>query len=190
MNFIDKINQDTNWFNKIMAYVSISSLTISIIAILFYFMLINTQSAATIVYIIVLISLTVGVTSVIVFILSNLKSNSFLSQMKDGVRNTWTLWLMLVPIVLTAYLVITNRERIAEDRVSSGYYTFSFISLIIMMLQIYHIFSSVSKTSDKNQEAFTKLSTISSYIIGMYATLNLICSITIYVILTMFTTDG
>ena len=91
--------------------------------------------------------------------------------------------LMIGNIIYTVVLLITNQDIISEGHVSPGYFTFINISTILVLIQLY-IFLTTKKDNQN------RLSPASSSFIGLIGILNVICMITIYIILTYFRTDG
>jgi len=85
------------------------------------------------------------------------------------------------------YLLITYKNIIIAGHVSSYYGTFSFISSILILVQMYLLYNGIS--NDKFQ--LTKqLSKITSSIICLTSVLNAICVLILYILLKYYTTDG
>jgi hypothetical protein len=90
--------------------------------------------------------------------------------------------LMLSIIGYTLFLLINYKSNISEGHVSDGYYTFSNISTILILLQLYIVLNGINEGGyiNKMQSSFV-------YLIGV---INWICVITLYIILNNFNTDG
>jgi len=90
--------------------------------------------------------------------------------------------LMLSIIGYTLFLLINYKSNISGGHVSDGYYTFSNISTILILLQLYIVLNGINEGGyiNKTQSLFV-------YLIGV---INWICVITLYIILNNFHTDG
>ena len=95
--------------------------------------------------------------------------------------------LMIINIVYTVVLLISNQDVISEGHVSPGYFTFINISIILVLIQLY-IFLTTLK--DNNPTLLNRLPPQSSGFMGLLGILNGVCMITLYIILTYFRTDG
>ena len=95
--------------------------------------------------------------------------------------------LVLGIIGFMMYLLIRFKTIISEGRVSSYYNTFSFLSSILVLMQIYLLYDGINSTS------FQRTHTLSKVIISvicLVAVLNTISALILYVILNYYTTDG
>ena len=95
--------------------------------------------------------------------------------------------LMLGNIIYTVVLLISNQEVISNGHVSPGFFTFMNISTILVLIQLY-LFLTTKK--DNNPTQLNRLPPQSSAFIGLMGILNIMCMITVYIILTYFRTDG
>jgi hypothetical protein len=95
--------------------------------------------------------------------------------------------LMLAVIGLILYLIITYSKIIGEGHVANGYYTFSNISIILFLLQIYLLYSNMDTEKFK---ITGKLSSITSSLIYLLGVISSMCALILYTILKYFTTDG
>ena len=95
--------------------------------------------------------------------------------------------LMLAVIGLILYLIITYSKIIGDGHVSNGYYTFSNISILLFLLQIYLLYSNMDTEKFK---ITGKLSGITSSIIYLLGVISSMCALILYTILKYFTTDG
>lgn len=90
--------------------------------------------------------------------------------------------LMLSIIGYTLFLLINYKTNISGGHVSDGYYTFSNISTILILLQLYIVLNGTNESGN-----ISKIQGLSLYLIGV---INWICVITLYIILNNFHTDG
>ena len=95
--------------------------------------------------------------------------------------------LMLGTISFVLYLMITYKSIIIDDHVSPGYYSFNNITVLLILFQLYIVFTN---TITPDYEKTHKLSKLTSSIIYLIGTLSIISSIIMYTILKYFTTDG
>lgn len=95
--------------------------------------------------------------------------------------------LMLGVISFILYLLITYKENIINNRVTSEYYSFSNINVILLLLQLYLVYTNI--TTDKFITT-GKISKVTSSIIYLLGVLGIICSVILFTILKYFTTDG
>jgi len=95
--------------------------------------------------------------------------------------------LMLGVIGFILYLMITYKDSIIEKHVSSSYYSFSNISVLLLLIQLYIVYANIST---EKFESTGKISKLTSSILYLFGVLGAICSIIIYIILRYFRTDG
>jgi hypothetical protein len=95
--------------------------------------------------------------------------------------------LMLGVIAFILYLMINYKSIILEDHVANGYHTFSNINIILILIQLYIVYTNI--TSDSFEKT-GKMSKVTSSIIYLLGVLSAISSIILYTILRYFTTDG
>lgn len=95
--------------------------------------------------------------------------------------------LMLFIIGFALYLLINYKTPISEGKVSTSYNTFSNITLMLIILQIYLIYSNMDKQEFKTNGYISSLTTGILYLLGV---LTLFTTGTIYVILKYFRADG
>jgi len=183
-------NQDR--LNKLFASMTMGFLGSGILSFMLYLMLSGIPSVAVKVLMSMLVLFSAGIISMIVYMSRNVEGESIVSKISAGFKNTWALWLMLAPIIFILHLITTNITRISEGHISDGYYKFINISILLIMTQVYNIYTSIQKRAENSKidNAFAKLSTLHSNIIGCLGVVNMVCSITLYIILVMFITDG
>jgi hypothetical protein len=111
----------------------------------------------------------------------------------NSTKSGFTIFLNVSPFILicviVSFLVYFNMKYydiIVENKVSNGYYIFSNVALILLMIQLFVIYSSVSdERFDTNG-----MSNTTSSIILLLGVLTGISANIIYQILHYFTTDG
>jgi hypothetical protein len=95
--------------------------------------------------------------------------------------------LMLGIIAFVLYLMISYKSIILDNHVSNGYNSFSNINIILILIQLYIIYTNITTDSF---EKTGKLSKVTSSVIYLLGVLSAISSIILYTILKYFTTDG
>lgn len=95
--------------------------------------------------------------------------------------------LMLFIIGFLLYLMIKYKSIILDNHVSGGYNSFSNINVILILLQLYIVYTNINTDSF---EKTGKISKVTSSVIYLLSILTGISSIIIYTILKYFTTDG
>ena len=112
---------------------------------------------------------------------------SFFQTFFNIIKTLGPFILVLGIIGFMMYLLIKFKTNISEGHVSSYYYTFSFLSSILVLMQIYLLYNGINSTS------FQRTHTLSKVIISvicLVAVLNTISALILYVILNYYTTDG
>ena len=95
--------------------------------------------------------------------------------------------LMLGVISFILYLMIKYKNIILDNHVSSSYNSFSNINIILILIQLYIVYTNISSESF---EKTGKISKVTSSVVYLLGVLSAISSIIIYTILKYFTTDG
>jgi hypothetical protein len=114
---------------------------------------------------------------------SNTQMQIFLSLI--SISGPFLFILMVLGLIIS--LLIVYKTHILGGRVSSSYNTFSNITLIMIMIQIYIIYSNMDTPIFKNSGNLSSTSKNILYLIGV---ITLFTSGTTYIILKYFTTDG
>ena len=83
--------------------------------------------------------------------------------------------------------MITYKNNIINGRVSHGYYSFSNISVILLLIQLYIVYTNITSDSFEKTGKISKVTSSMVYLLGV---LSGISSIILYTILKYFTTDG
>ena len=95
--------------------------------------------------------------------------------------------LMLGVIGFILYLMITYKSIILQGHVANGYHSFSNINIILILIQLYIVYTNISSDSF---EKTGKMSKVTSSVVYLLGVLSAITSIILYTILRYFTTDG
>ena len=95
--------------------------------------------------------------------------------------------LMLGVITFILYLMITYKSIILQDHVANGYHSFSNINIILILIQLYIVYTNISSDSFEKTGKMSKVTSSMVYLLGV---LSAITSIILYTILRYFTTDG
>jgi len=95
--------------------------------------------------------------------------------------------LMLGVIAFVLYLMITYKSIILEDHVANGYHSFTNINIILILIQLYIVYTNISSDSFEKTGKMSKVTSSMIYLLGV---LSAITSIILYTILRYFTTDG
>jgi hypothetical protein len=119
--------------------------------------------------------------------LSVAPNGSTLEVIYNTCYTTGPFLLMLGAVGFILYLMIIYKTNIIEQKVSQSYYTFSNISVIILLLQLYIVYTNISTP---NFEKTGKISKVAASIIYLLGVLGIISSIILFTILHYFTTDG
>lgn len=120
-------------------------------------------------------------------ILSKSPNDSLFSLIYEILLTSGPFLLILAVISFILYLMVTYKNNIINNRVSQSYYTFSNISVILLFIQLYILYTNI--TTNKF-ETTGKMSKVTSNLIYLLSVLGGICSIIIFTILKYYTTDG
>ena len=115
------------------------------------------------------------------------QGNTTLQIIISVLMTTGPFLLMLGIIGFILYLIIFYKNNIVRNRVSPSYYTFSNIAIILLLLQIYMVYTNISSDRFANTG---KMSQLTSSIIYLLDVIVGMCSLILFTILKYFTTDG
>jgi hypothetical protein len=97
-------------------------------------------------------------------------------------------FLVLLGIIgYTLYLIITYKNRIALGNVAPGYVSFTNISIILILMQLFLFYMGSQKDSFKTTNRLDRVYSMLLYFIGI---VNIVTIVTIGIILSYFSTDG
>lgn len=95
--------------------------------------------------------------------------------------------LLLGIIGYTLYLLITYQSLITNGNVTTEYSTFSTISIILIILEMYIFYNAMNTELFMNTGKIPKISNSIMYLIGV---INVVCVMILDIVLKYFTTDG
>lgn len=137
------------------------------------------------------VALILGIMLVMIILIMKTLTTSQNSGILESIYLTYSplgpFFLMLGVVAFILSLMIIYKTPIIEQKVSHSYYTFSNISIIILLFQIYIVYTNINTT---NFEKTGKMSKVTSSIIYLLGILGMICSVILFNILKYFTTDG
>jgi hypothetical protein len=133
--------------------------------------------------------LTLGIMMILIIIIQNIlkitEGQSIIKIILEVFISCGPLLLLLGITGFMLYLIINYKSLIISGHVSSNYYSFTNITIILLLLQVYIIYSNID--SQKNQGRLNKVTSCLLYLLAILTTT---CSIVIFTILKYFTTDG
>jgi hypothetical protein len=137
--------------------------------------------------------LTIGIFMMLLFMIRNLTMNlnnaeSIITNIFKVLSATAPMVIMLGVIIFMLFMITTYGNRISENRISDSFYKFTNISVILLFIQVYTLYSSVD--NDKRFDTTGQISKLTSSMLYLFGLLTLICSLVIFTILRYFTTDG
>ena len=138
-------------------------------------------------YIILIMGIIMIITMLITKILETQPNGSITQIALSIIMKLGPFLLMLFIIGFTLYLLINYKTPISEGQVSTNYNTFSNITLMLIILQIYLIYTNMDKQEFKTNGHISSITTGLLYLLGVSS---LITTSTIYVILKYFRADG
>ena len=90
-------------------------------------------------------------------------------------------------LIYVIYLLSYYFNQITNCNVSSGYYNFMNIFIVILMVQLYIFYNATQDTNFKDNGVINKVTGLLLYLLEV---INVIVIITLGIILKYFTTDG
>jgi hypothetical protein len=135
--------------------------------------------------------LILGIMMILIIIFNNvlkiISGQSSVQILKAILFTSGPFLLILGVISFILYLMITYRSNIVNNNVSNGYYSFSNISVILLLIQLYIVYTNISTQKFEETSKFSNLTLSFVYLLGV---LSAISSIILYTILKYYTTDG
>lgn len=136
-------------------------------------------------------ALTLSILMILILLLNNImntvQGKSSFEMISTILMSASPFLLMLAIIAFILYLIIKYSKIIGEGQVSTSYYTFSNITIILFLLQIYLLYENMG--TEKFKQTY-KLSSVTSSLIYLLGVITGMCALIIYTILKFFTTDG
>ena len=132
----------------------------------------------------------IAVMMILITILNNLlspgESGAPTKGMLNMILNTTPLLLILTIVGFLIYFNVKYKKIIIEGRVSEGYNIFSNIAIVLLIIQLFVVYSSISK-EDFDEKGMSK---VTGSIVLLLAVLTAICTNILRTILQYFSTDG
>ena len=94
---------------------------------------------------------------------------------------------MLFRSSMVLYLIVKYKSNIIDNRVSSGYYSFSNITALLIFIQLYIIYTNVFSDKFQNTGKIDKITSSLIYLLGVLSSMS---AAVLYIILKYYTTDG
>lgn len=138
-------------------------------------------------YSLLIISISLIMIVILYNVAINIQNASMFSALLNILINTGPYILMLFTLCVIVYIQITYKSEIISGHVSKGYTSFSNITLILFIVQVYILYSNMNSS---NYQSSGKLPRIVSGIIYFLDILEIMTVIILFVILKYFTTDG
>jgi hypothetical protein len=135
--------------------------------------------------------LTFGIMMILIILFNSIfktSINNSTTQILYSIFTTTGPFLLIFGVIaFVLYLLIKYYNIIVEGNVSSGYNTFSNIIVMLLLLQVYLVYTNIE---NERFESSGKISKVTSSIMYLLGVLTTICSINLYIILKYYTTDG
>ena len=135
--------------------------------------------------------LTLGILMIMLIIFNNIlqvtNNDSVFKIIYIMLMNAGPFMLQLSVIGIMLYLIIFYKNSILSGEVSKGYYTFSNITIFLLLFQIYVVYNNISTDKFENSKKMSLLTTSTLYLFGI---ITLITSLINFSILKYFTADG
>lgn len=136
-------------------------------------------------------TLTLGVMLILVILITKVleitKNDSAIQIMLSILITLGPFLLMLAVIGFILYLILFYKEPILENRVSHNYYTFSNITVVLLLIQVYIIYQNITTKEFDISGKISKITSSLIYLIGVFTSIS---AMILYIILKYFRTDG
>ena len=133
--------------------------------------------------------LAIAMMLIIIFnnILKVTEGSSILQTLSSILMSSGPFLLMLAVISTILYLIVKYKSNIVENRVSSGYYSFSNISALLIFIQLYMVYTTVFTDKFQTTGRLDKVASSIVYLLGVLSSMSVAV---LYIILKYYTTDG
>jgi hypothetical protein len=118
--------------------------------------------------------------------LSNQDSN-FLYLLASIIMTCGPFLLMLYVIGFVLYLIIQYRDKIMLSHVSGSYFTFTNITIAMILIQIYLLYNNINNDKFEKTKTLSKVTSSLLFLFGVIATIS---SMTLFTVLKKFSADG
>ena len=136
-------------------------------------------------------TLTLGVMLILVILITKVleitKNDSAIQIMLSILITLGPFLLMLAVIGFILYLILFYKEPILENRVSHNYYTFSNITVVLLLIQVYIIYQNITTKEFDISGKMSKITSSLIYLIGVFTSIS---AMILYIVLKYFRTDG
>jgi hypothetical protein len=135
--------------------------------------------------------LIISISLILIILLYNVAKNNQQLSVVGSIFNVfinggpYIIMLFLMCVILS--IMITYKSEIIAGTVSSGYTSFSNISMLLFMTQIYVIYNAMESNSFQTTGKLTRIVAGIAYLLDL---LEALCAIILFIILKYFTTDG
>jgi len=135
--------------------------------------------------------LILGIMMILIILFQNILKNnpnpSLFQMIYSIFIGTGPFILILAVIGFILYLIISYKNLIIDEHVSKSYYTFSNIAIILLLLQLYIVYTNITTASFESTGKMSKLTSSLVYLLGVLTSM---CSLILFTILKYYTTDG
>jgi hypothetical protein len=135
--------------------------------------------------------LTLGIMMILIILFNNVlrfSSNASSFQILYSIlMSSGPFLLMLAVISFVLYLLINYKNSIIAGNVAPSYNSFSNIIVMLLLLQVYLVYTNISTDSFESNGKISKVTSSFVYLLGV---LTAICSIILSTILKYYSTDG
>ena len=135
--------------------------------------------------------LLLGIMMILIILLNNIlkitQDQQIFQLIYTILISTGPFLLMLLNIAFILYLIISYKDKIVENNISKSYHSFSNITIILILIQLYIIYTNISNDNFEKTGKINKVTISIIYLLGIFASIS---SIIIFTILKYFTTDG
>lgn len=134
--------------------------------------------------------LSLGIMLILILLInsiSKISEQSTIQMISSSFLVSFPFLLLLAILGLMLYLIISNKTRIIEGRVSDIFYSFNNIIVILILSQVYLIYKNIDTEIFEKTNRISKIAASMSNLISVLAG---ICSLIVFVVLTYYKTDG
>lgn len=135
--------------------------------------------------------LTLGIMMILIILFNNVlrvSSNASSFQILYSILMTSGPFLLILAVIsFVLYLLINYKNNIVAGNVAPSYNSFSNIIVMLLLLQVYLVYTNISTDSFESTGKISKVTSSFVYLLGV---LTGICSIILSTILKYYSTDG
>jgi hypothetical protein len=135
--------------------------------------------------------LVLGVMMILVIVFSNVlkvSSNAPTLQLLYSIFTTAGPFILIFGVIsFVLYLLIQYKNNIIDGQIAPGYYSFSNIIIVLLMMQLFLVLTNISTQKFETTGTMSKVTSSMIYLLGV---LTAISSIILYTILKYYSTDG